>query len=142
MARKRNSRPRKPLQAVRDPFCSGILRSLHSGPSLCESCSTSQILSLLWATSSAYSVSHPCSDFPSSFNLSDHSPPPVAPNPLVATPDPVPQPPLYGPFSLKPPPLPVPKASSETPAPPSIPRVPRLYPNLRRCPPRSQSEQH
>ena len=111
--------------------------TLHSQPSLCESCSTSQILL-------AHSGPHPpntmspdsCSDFASSFDPFNHSPPPITPNPVAAPPNPVPQPPLYAPsFSsaghchcFQPPVLPVPEASSETLAPPSNLRVPRLYP--------------
>ena len=72
--------------------------ALHSQASLCESCSTSQILL-------AHSGPHPpntmspdhCSDFSSSFDPSDHSPSPTAPNPLAAAPDPLPQPPPYTP---------------------------------------------
>ena len=71
---------------------------LHSQPSLCESCSTSQILL-------AHSGPHPpntmspdsCSDFASSFDPFNHSPPPITPNPVVAPPNPVPQLPLYAP---------------------------------------------
>ena len=72
--------------------------ALHSQPSLCESCSTSQVLL-------AHSGPHPpstmspdaCSDFASSFDPSDHSPPPITPNPVAAPPNPVPQPPPYAP---------------------------------------------
>ena len=94
----------------------------------------------------------PCSDFSSSsFDPSDHSPPTITPNPITATPDPVPQPPPYVPSSL--PCLlkcrPLPPRSSQPPSPacarletsdpPSTPRVPRLYPDLPRSPPRTQS---
>ena len=76
--------------------------TLCSQPSLCESFSTSQILL-------AYSGPHPlnkmspnsCLDFSSSsFDPSDHSLPPIAPDPLAAAPDPAPQPSPYIPSSL------------------------------------------
>ena len=99
------------------------------------------------------STPDPCSDFASSsFDPSDHSPSLIAPTPVAATSDPVPQPPLYTRSSLppsqvqttatapNPPPLPVPEASSETSASPSTLRVPRLYPNLPRSPPYTQSQ--
>ena len=84
---------------VRNPLCSGFLCSSLL-TSLCESCTTSQILL-------AYSGPHPpntmspdpCSDFSSSL---DHSPPPIAPNPIAATPGPIPQPPPNVPSSLLP----------------------------------------
>ena len=117
--------------------------ALRSRPSLCESCSTSQILS-------AHSGPHPpntmspdrCSDYSSSFDPSAHSPPAIAPNPLAAAPDPVPQPPLCAPpasllLKRRPrataaapntPPQPAPEVNSETLAPLSTLRVPRLYP--------------
>ena len=72
----------------------------------------------------------PCSDFSSSsFDPSDHSLPPIAPNPLAAAPDPVSQRPPYAPSCLppsqaqastttpSPTPLPLPEISSETSAP-------------------------
>ena len=91
----------------------------------------------------------PCSDFSSSsFDPSDHSPPPIAPNSLAAAADRVPQPPPYFPSSLPPsqvqasqtPPQPVPERSSETSAPPSTLRVPRLYPDLLGSPPHTWSQ--
>ena len=88
--------------------------TLYSQRSLCESCSTSQILL-------AYSGSHPpktmspnsWSDFSSSsLDPSNHSLPTIIPNPLAATPDPVPQPPPYISFSL-----PLSEGSSQFPSP-------------------------
>ena len=128
---------------VRNPSCSGFL---HSRPSLCESCSTSQILLAHSGPHPPNTMSpDPCSDFSSSFGPSDHSPPLSTPSPLSATPDPVPQTPPYVPSSLppseaqasataapNPPPQLVPEISSETSAPTSTLRVPRLYPNLPR----------
>ena len=82
--------------------------ALCSRPSLCESCSTSQILL-------AHSGPHPphtkspdlYSEFSSSsLDLSDHSPHPMAPSPFAAAPDPIPQPSLYAPSSLPPNPPP------------------------------------
>ena len=90
----------------------------------------------------------PCSEFSScSFDPSYCSPPPIAPKPLAATLDTVPQPPPYTPSSLtttqvqadfeapNSPPQPVPEISSESSAPPYTLRVPRLYPDLPRSPP-------
>ena len=142
MARKQNSQF---LILYRTSITSAIQtasgqRSLMS----CESCSTSQILL-------AHSGRHlrnkifpePCSDFSSSFDPSDHSAPPISPNPLAAAPDLVPQPPPYVPSSL--PPLEqaaaAPNPSPKTSAPPFTPRIPRLYPNLHRAPPHTRSEQ-
>ena len=88
----------------------------------------SNTLSPLWATSSSYSVSWSLLRLLFFFFLQPFrpQPTPMAPNSFEAAPDPVPQPPLYIPFSLlpsqvqamatapEPPPLPVPEASSET----------------------------
>ena len=76
--------------------------ALRSQPSLCESCSTSQILLAHSGPHPPHAMSpDPCSDFSSSsFDPSDHSPLPIAPNPLAAAPDPVPQPSPYIPSSL------------------------------------------
>ena len=111
--------------------------ALHSQASLCESCSTSQILL-------AHSGPHPpntmspdsCSDFASSFDPFNHSPPPslqILLQPLQIqfhnlhfTPPPSQA--QATATASNPPALPVPEASSETLAPPSNPRVPRLYP--------------
>ena len=78
--------------------------ALRSRPSFCESPSTSQILVAHSKPHPSNTMSpNPCSDFSSSsFHLSDHSPPSITPNPLVAAPDPVPQPPPYVPSSLPP----------------------------------------
>ena len=58
--------------------------ALHSQPSLCESCSTSQILLAHSGPHPPHTMSpDPCSDFSSSsFNPSDHSPPLAFPIPL------------------------------------------------------------
>ena len=129
--------------------------ALRSRSSPWESRSASQI-------HLAHSGPHPpstmspdaCSDFASSFDPSDHSPPPITPNPVAAPPNPVPQPPPYAPSSLppsqaqattttapKPPPLPVLEAKSDTSALPSTLRVPRLYSDLPRSPLYTWSEQ-
>ena len=93
---------------------------LCSRPSLCESCSTSQILLAHFGPHLPNTVSpDPCSDFSSSFHPSHHSPPPSSPNPLAATPDPVPQPPPYVPSSL---PLSQAQVSATTAAPNSPPQ--------------------
>ena len=61
----------------------------------------SDMLSPLWAILLTM-FPDPCSDFSSSFDPSDHSPPPIAPNPIAAVPDPVSQPPPDAPSSLSP----------------------------------------
>ena len=83
------------------------------------SCSTSQILLAHSGPHPPNTMSpDPCSDFASS--SLDHSPPPITPNPIAATPDPIPttsnlmSPPpsiLLKCSSSQPPPQPVPEAS-------------------------------
>ena len=124
---------------VRNPLCSAFL---CSWPFLCESCSTSQILLAHSGPHLPNTMSpNPYSGFSSSFDPSNHSPPPSTPNPLAAAPYPFPQPPPYIPCSLPPsqgqastitvapntPPQPVPEISPETSAPPSTLRVPSMY---------------
>ena len=114
-----------------------VFFTLHS---LCESCSTSQILLAHPGPHPPSKMSpDPCSDFSSSLDPSDHSPHPIAPSPLAAAPDPpfgilqfhnlhftsllppsffMRPPPLAAP---NPPPRPVPERSSESSAPPSTP---------------------
>ena len=120
--------------------------ALHSWPSLCESCYTSQILLAHSGPRPPNTMSpDPCWDFSSSsFDPSDHSPPPNAPNPLAAAPGTVPQPPAYVPS-----PSLLLKCSSQLPspasawdklwAPPSTSRVPRLHPDLPTSPPFTRS---
>ena len=75
--------------------------AFHCQPSLSESCSTSQILLAHSGPHPPNTMSpDPCSDFSSS--SLDHSSPPIAPNPIAATPGPIPQPPPNVPSSLLP----------------------------------------
>ena len=134
--------------------------ALHSQASLCESCSTSQILLAHSGPHPPNTMSpNPCSDFSSSFDpLRTTAHPLLLPIPLQPlqihihnlhlTPPPSllvkcgqspPPPPPPPPAAPNPPPLLVPEASSETSAPPSTPRVPGLYPDLPISPPCTRS---
>ena len=123
---------------VRNPLCLGFF-ALCSQPFLCEFCSTSQTLLAHSGPHPSNTISpDPCSDFPSSFNPSDHSPPPTA------APDPVLKPPPYAPSSFPssaaPNPLPcLCQRRALRPHPHTLtPRVPGLYPDLPRSPPHTQ----